>query len=141
MCFYAFMPERIFMINTDVFNYINVLDSAADASALRNKTIANNIANISTPHYKRQDVSFAANLQQALKNSRFETLDQKVDSLNTNRLRGVVYTDTEAYSYRLDGNNVDVDTENVYMAQNQLTYQGLTDSITAEFKNFKTVLK
>lgn len=135
------MPERIFMINTDVFNYINVLDSAADASALRNKTIANNIANISTPHYKRQDVSFAANLQQALKNSRFETLDQKVDSLNTNRLRGVVYTDTEAYSYRLDGNNVDVDTENVYMAQNQLTYQGLTDSITAEFKNFKTVLK
>ena len=129
------------MINTDVYNYINVLDSAADASSLRNKTIANNIANISTPHYKRQDVSFAANLQQALKNSRFETLDQKVDSLNMHRLRGVVYTDTEAYSYRLDGNNVDIDTENVYMAQTQLTYQGLTESINAEFKNLKAVLK
>ena len=129
------------MINSDSFNYIDVLTKAADASALRNKTIANNIANIDTPHYKRQDVSFAANLQQALKNSKFETLDEKVDSLNMKRLRGVVFTDTEAYSYRLDGNNVDVDTENVYMAEKQLMYQGLTNSISSEFEHYKAVLK
>ena len=129
------------MVNSDVFNYIDVITSAADASSLRNKTIANNIANIDTPHYKRQDVSFAANLQQALKNSKFETLDQKLDSLNIKKLRGVVYTDNEAFSYRLDGNNVDVDTENVYMAQNQLMYQGLTKSLTAEFNHYQAVTK
>ncbi|MBQ9359932.1 MAG: flagellar basal body rod protein FlgB [Lachnospiraceae bacterium] len=129
------------MINSDVFNYINVLTSAADASSLRNKTIANNIANIDTPHYKRQDVSFSANLQQALKNSKFETLDQKVDSLNIKKLRGVVFTDNDAFSYRLDGNNVDVDTENVYMAENQLMYQGLTKAITSEFSHLKAVTK
>lgn len=129
------------MVNTDTFNYVDVLTKAADASALRNKTIANNIANIDTPHYKRQDVSFAANLQQALKNSRYKTLDQKIDSLNTKRLKGVVFTDLEAYSYRLDGNNVDVDTENVYMAENQLMYQGLTKSLSSEFEHFKAVLK
>ncbi len=129
------------MINTDVFNYIDVITKAADASALRNKTIANNIANIDTPHYKRQDVSFAANLQQALKNSKFEKLDQKVASLNTNRLRGVVFTDNDAFSYRLDGNNVDVDTENVYMAENQIMYQGLTKSLSSEFQHFQTVSK
>ena len=129
------------MVNTDTFNYVDVLTRAADASALRNKTIANNIANIDTPHYKRQDVSFAANLQQALKNSRYKTLDQKIDSLNTKRLKGVVFTDLEAYSYRLDGNNVDVDTENVYMAENQLMYQGLTKSLASEFEHFKAVLK
>ncbi|HBB58671.1 MAG: flagellar basal body rod protein FlgB [Lachnospiraceae bacterium] len=129
------------MVNTDTFNYVDVLTRAADASALRNKTIANNIANIDTPHYKRQDVSFAANLQQALKNSRYKTLDQKIDSLNTKRLKGVVFTDLEAYSYRLDGNNVDVDTENVYMAENQLMYQGLTKSLSSEFEHFKAVLK
>ena len=104
-------------------------------------TTANNIANIDTPHYKRQDVSFAANLQQALKNSRFETLDQKVASINTKKLRGVVFTDNEAFSYRLDGNNVDVDTENVYMAQNQLMYQGLTKSLSSQFEHFKAVAK
>ena len=129
------------MVNSDVFNYIDVISSAADASSLRNKTIANNIANIDTPHYKRQDVSFSANLQQALKNSKFETLDQKVDSLNIKKLRGVVYTDNDAFAYRLDGNNVDVDTENVYMAQNQLMYQGLTKSLTAEFSHFQAVTK
>ena len=129
------------MVNSDVFNYIDVISSAADASSLRNKTIANNIANIDTPHYKRQDVSFSANLQQALKNSKFETLDQKVDSLNIKKLRGVVYTDNDAFSYRLHGNNVDVDTENVYMAQNQLMYQGLTKSLTAEFSHFQAVTK
>ena len=129
------------MVNTDTFNYVDVLTRAADASALRNKTIANNIANIDTPHYKRQDVLFAANLQQALKNSRYKTLDQKIDSLNTKRLKGVVFTDLEAYSYRLDGNNVDVDTENVYMAENQLMYQGLTKSLSSEFEHFKAVLK
>ena len=62
------------MINTDVYNYIDVLDKAADASSLRNKTIANNIANVDTPNYKRQDVSFASNLQEALKNSKYESL-------------------------------------------------------------------
>lgn len=129
------------MINSDVFNYVDVITSAADASSLRNKTIANNIANIDTPHYKRQDVSFSANLQQALKNSKFETLDQKVASLNTKKLRGVVYTDNDAYSYRLDGNNVDVDTENVYMAQNQVVYQGLTKSLSSQFEHFKAVSK
>ena len=129
------------MINSDVYNYIDVIKSAADASALRSKTIANNIANIDTPHYKRQDVSFAANLQQALKNSRFRTLDEKVDSLDMKKLRGVVFTDSESYSYRLDGNNVDVDTENVYMAENQIFYQGLTNSLDSEFRHLKSVLK
>ena len=129
------------MINSDIYNYIDVFTKAADASSLRNKTIANNIANIDTPHYKRQDVSFSANLQQALKNSRFETLDDKVKSLDSTKLRGVVYTDNEAFSYRLDGNNVDVDTENVYMAENQLMYQGLTKSLSSQFQNIQAVLK
>ncbi|MBO6197933.1 MAG: flagellar basal body rod protein FlgB, partial [Butyrivibrio sp.] len=42
------------MINSNVFDYINVMDKAADASWTRNEIIANNIANIDTPGYKRQ---------------------------------------------------------------------------------------
>ncbi|MCR5486763.1 MAG: flagellar basal body rod protein FlgB [Lachnospiraceae bacterium] len=129
------------MVNSGIYDYIDVLGKAADASALRQKTIANNIANVDTPHYKRQDVSFAENLQRALKNSRFKSLDEKVDSLKLSRLKGTVYTDTLNYSYRLDGNNVDIDTENVEMAANQLLYQGVTQSITAEFSNLQSVMK
>ncbi len=127
------------MFNTDVYDYINVLDRAADASALRNKAIANNMANIDTPGYKRQDVSFAAELEEALRHSKFESLDDKVGSIRLNRLRGRQYTDSEGYSYRLDGNNVDIETENAELAKNNILYNGLTQSINTEFQNLKMV--
>ena len=101
------------MVKSDIYDYINVLDRAADAAALRNKAIANNIANVDTPGYKRQDVSFAANLEEALRHSRFESLDDKISSVRLDRLKGKQYTDAEGYSYRLDGNNVDIETETV----------------------------
>ncbi len=129
------------MVNSGIYNYIDVLTKAADASALRQKAIANNIANVDTPHYKRQDVSFAENLERALRHSKFETLDEKVSSLKMDRLKGTVYTDSSNYSYRLDGNNVDIDTENVEMASNQLMYQGVTQSITSEFSHIQAVAK
>ena len=46
------------MIDSGVFSYINVLNKAADASWTRNEVLANNMANSSTPNYKRQDVTF-----------------------------------------------------------------------------------
>ena len=46
------------MINSNVFDYVNVLDKAADAAWLRNEVISNNIDNADTPGYKRQDVDF-----------------------------------------------------------------------------------
>lgn len=128
------------MIKTDVYDYVNVLDKAADASSQRNKAIANNIANIDTPGYKRQDVSFAANLEEALRHSRFESLDDKVGSIRLDRLRGRQYTDAVGYSYRLDGNNVDIETENAELAKNNLLYNGLTQSITAEFQNLRAAM-
>lgn len=58
------------MINTNVYDYINVLDKAADAAWLRNETIANNISNVDTPGYKRQDVAFEDQLRKAMGNSK-----------------------------------------------------------------------
>lgn len=133
------------MITSGVFDYVNVLSSAADGAWARNNAIANNIANIDTPNYKRQDVSFQWELQQALRNNKYTTLDQKVSDVNqNNRLSHFsprTYTDHAGYSYRLDGNNVDIDTENVEMASNQLLYNGIVQSINNEFTNLKTVIK
>ena len=132
------------MINTNVFNYINVLDKAADASWLRNEAISNNIANVDTPNYKRQDVSFETELQHALRSSKYVSLDDKVESLNSGRLSHIeprTYIDHAGFSYRLDGNNVDIDTENVELASNQIKYNALVQSIDQEFKNIKSVIK
>lgn len=129
------------MINTDVFDYINVLDKTADAASLRHRILSNNISNVDTPEYKRQDVSFEKELQRALKNSRYDSLDDKVGSVRLSRIQGKVYTDHENFSYRLDGNNVDIDNENVELASNQLKYNGVIQSIDSEFKNLQTVMK
>jgi len=126
------------MINTNAFDYINVLDKAADASWLRNEAISNNIANVDTPGYKRQDVAFEVELEKALGNNRYISMDEKVAGVRTGRLEGRPYTD---YSYRLDGNNVDIENENVMLAENQLKYQGLLASINQEFTNLQTVMK
>ena len=129
------------MIQTNAFDYINVLDRAADAAWQRNEAISNNIANVDTPGYKRQDVAFESVLQQALGNNRYEYMDDKVANVNLSRLRGRAYVDYANYSYRLDGNNVDIENENVMLAENQLKYQGLISSINQEFTNLKTVMK
>ena len=129
------------MINTNAFDYINVLDRAADASWLRNEAISNNIANVDTPGYKRQDVAFEVELEKALGMNRYVSMDAKVSAANNNRLEPRPYTDYANYSYRLDGNNVDIENENVYLAENQLKYQGLLTSITQEFTNLQTVMK
>ena len=126
---------------SNIFDYINVLDRAADASWLRNQAISNNIANATTPGYKRQDVSFEKELRRALGNSKYESMDSKVYNLNPNDINPRVYTDAADYSYRMDGNNVDIDTENVYLAENQIKYNALIDSMNKEFKNLASVMK
>ena len=129
------------MIQTNAFDYINVLNRAADAAWQRNEALSNNIANVDTPGYKRQDVAFESVLQKALGNNRYESMDEKVSNINLSRLRGRAYVDYANYSYRLDGNNVDIENENVMLAENQLKYQGLISSINQEFTNLQTVMK
>ena len=128
------------MITSGAFSYINVLDKAADASWLREATITNNLANVDTPGFKRKDVDFEGVLKTELGRSKYVTLDQKVKDLHMNHLNATAYTDSSNFSYRLDGNNVDVDTEQVELASEQLRYTALTDSITHEFSRFKIVL-
>lgn len=129
------------MINSNIFNYINVLDKAADAAYTRQDILANNLANSSTPNYKRQDVQFESLLQASLAGD--GNLDDKISQLNQNLgdLNGFVYTDHSSLSYRLDGNNVDVDQEEAYLAENQIRYQTLIDMMNQEFSRYDIVLK
>lgn len=129
------------MINSNVFDYVNVLQKAADASALRHDVLSNNIANMDTPGYKRQDVDFESQLRRALRSTRFKTIDDRVGDINTTELNPGVYTDSPGFSYRLDGNNVDIDTETGRLAENQIKYNGLITGINQEFSNLKLVMK
>lgn len=129
------------MINSNIYNYINILDKAADASNLRNELISNNIANVNTPNYKRKDINFESMLQAELAGEK--SLYKAVASANKDLtiLDPQVYTDNASLSYRLDGNNVDISTEEAYLAENQIKYQALVDLMSQEFSRYKSVLQ
>ena len=129
------------MFSTNAFDYVNVLDKAADASWRRETVLANNIANVNTPGYKRKDLDFEGVLKQELGRCKHTSLDEKIDNLHLNHLNPSVYTDLSNYSYRLDGNNVDIDVEEVEYASEQLRYQGITAGINNEFSRMRTVIK
>ena len=120
------------MISSSAFDYINVLDKALDASWERESIIANNLANVDTPGYKRRDLDFASVLEDELDKSKYVSLDH---------LTPRVYTDHANFSYRVDTNNVDVDQENVELASEQIRYRALTDCATFEFTELKQAMK
>ena len=129
------------MFSSNAFDYVNILDKAADASWMREKTIAHNIANVDTPGYKRRDIEVDTTLKQAIEKTKANNLHGAVTNLDVASLQPKVFTDYAGYSYRLDGNNVDVDTENVELASEQIKYQALTESISSEFARFKAGAK
>ena len=129
------------MFSTNVYSYINVLNKAADASWLREQTVMNNLANVNTPGYKRKDVDFQSVLRTELGNMKYTTLDSKVENADLSRLNASVYIDSANYSYRIDKNNVDIDTENVELASEKIRYDALTDSMTQEFNRLKTAMQ
>lgn len=130
-------------MNSGMFGFVNVLKAAADASWTREEVLTNNIANVDTPNYKRQDVDFTTYLRSALQrtNGGSSSLTNRVNNINYNDIAIRTYTDNSTLSYRLDGNNVDLSTENVELASEQINYNALIDSMNNEFSRFKTVLK
>jgi flagellar basal-body rod protein FlgB len=115
-------------------NNTDVLSKALDASSLKGEAITNNIANVDTPGYRRKDVVFESYLQQAIdshgkiKPDSLSRVFPKVIEVNTN------------LDYRIDGNNVDIDTEMGYLAQNQIKYNTLISQVNYNFNRLKMVL-
>ena len=128
------------MITSGIYNYVNILDKAADAANLRNELQTNNIANVSTPNYKRKDLDFESVLQGELAGENNLSKAVKKANQNLETLDAQVYTDNASLSYRLDGNNVDINTEEARLAENQIKYQALVDLMNQEFARYNTVL-
>lgn len=128
----------------DMFNNTYVLQRALDATWTKNKVISNNIANVDTPGYKRQKVEFESYLSQAVDNKalRGTTTNEKhipVGAGSMNRVKIDVREDT-ATAMRLDGNNVDVDSEMADLAKNNIMYNALIEKISGTFRNLRTAI-
>lgn len=119
-------------------NSINLLEKSLAYSSTKQKVIANNIANVDTPNYKAQDVSFKTELQNASirayrTNNRHIEFKQGASNIDI--------TTRTSTSYNHNGNNVDVDKEMADMAENQIYYNVLVDRMNSKFNGLKEALK
>ncbi|MBD5470618.1 MAG: flagellar basal body rod protein FlgB [Lachnospiraceae bacterium] len=127
--------------NSNVFDYINVMGAALDATTKREAIISNNIANVNTPNYKRKDIRFETELKNAFIRANGDSVDFRVKDLDLEALEPEVYTDYAKLSYRYDGNNVDINTENGIAAANQIKYNGLMEILNKNFTQLQSVMK
>lgn len=118
-----------------------------DAAALRQKVIANNIANVDTPHFKRVEVNFEDAFKRALdkKPNRltgFRT-DKQHFALNHNpdfhEVKPSMWRQNDTYS-RSDDNNVDMDVEMVELAKNELTMNALVESLNRKLARLNSAI-
>lgn len=119
-------------LDTKIFN---IMEGGLDGTSLRNRVLADNIANEDTPRFKRSDVNFENVLQAALKTKDAGQIDLKRTS--SRHLPGIgmpggdfVIQDLST-TIRNDGNNVDIDREMVYLAENTLQYNAIARSLTS----------
>lgn len=93
---------------------LTLLEKGLDASSLRQRVIANNVANVDTPGFKRSDVDFSAVLGEALGRTATPlplklTSEQHLPGIADSAQTGVVVD--QSTTLRNDGNNVDIDKE------------------------------
>lgn len=128
------MLERIINSGTQV-----LLQRTMDVSSLRNEVLADNIANIDTPGFKRKEVIFEDKLRNAMAGKTNEghlnlTNPRHIQIQNDDFLVEPEIRTMNDLSYRNDGNNVDIDVETARMTKNKLFYDALGQSMSYELK-------
>jgi flagellar basal-body rod protein FlgB len=122
---------------------VGVLSRALDASALRQKVIANNIANADTPNFQPSRVVFEDLLQDQLANSSFvgkRTNDRQIAIGNDKPVPSATIV-TQRTVMNNNGNGVDLDYEMTKMGENSIWYQSLVYGMNEEFRLLNTAIK
>lgn len=120
---------------------IQNLEKGLAYASVKQKTIAQNIANVDTPNYKSKDVSFEQIFSEAKRSSMtaYRTDNKHFEFQMRDYSPGVFnYTNMR---YRQNGNGVDMDKEQANLATNQIYYNALIDRVSGKLNSLQTVIK
>jgi flagellar basal-body rod protein FlgB len=109
------------------------LDLALGAAGKRQEVLANNLANVNTPGYKRLDVQFDDQLAKAVDAAKMG------DATQLNAL-GPGMSGDEGIAVRADGSSVDVDQEMAFLAENNVRYNALVQLAQKKLDGLKYVI-
>ena len=141
------MFESSFFMKTQ-----DLLERGLNASMVKRKVSADNIANVDVPHFKRSEVTFEENLKLAIESERTEkiktvptktTASRHIEffkSLDYREVRPKTHIDYLT-SMRADGNNVDMEKEMTTAAQVQMHYNMMVERMNQNTRLLNIVMK
>lgn len=123
-----------------------ILERSLDASSLRHKVLANNIANVDTPNFKRSDISFDSALQSYLDDDSIPIKGMvthprhiPIGVHSFSQIQPEIVAE-DSTTYNNNGNNVDIDSEMTQLAQNQIKYNALIQQINGHFAKLRNAI-
>lgn len=132
----------------------DMLEMGMDASLKRRSVLANNIANVSVPNFKRSEVSFESDLKRAVESER--NFEESAIRLRTDDPKHVSRAPTHYRDYRTvspkvhldylskmrnDGNNVDMEDESMKIVRNQLHFGLLANRIGGNYRQLNQLIR
>lgn len=118
------------------------------AASLRQEVIANNLANVNTPKFKRSEVAFEALLAKELYGDRREgtlplvrTHDKHLPVSGFKKRAEAKIELDGSTEMRVDQNNVDVDIEMASLAKNQIYYNAMATELGGYVSRVKSVMQ
>ena len=109
---------------------VTLLESALRGTSLRSKAIANNIANIQTPNYRRKEVEFGHLLEKALQDGKAAVAD----------VEPLLFAPKNS-AVDATGNDVDLDTEFGHMIENGALHKTYLRLMTKMYKQMDMAIR
>ena len=125
---------------------VELLSKTLDLRAKRHALITSNLANVETPQYTPTDLSFEAELNNALKNG---GKDQRTNSrhiplkgggVSLDRVQGEV-VELQSRNVGPDGNGVEMEAEMGRMVENQIMYNTSVQLLSKKMEMMKQAIR
>jgi flagellar basal-body rod protein FlgB len=122
-------------------NSIKAAKLALDGLSKRQQLIGRNIANIDTPGYHSQEISFETAIQRALKtNGQIQPAMSQPGHMSITGNQPFYQTkDRPGGTARADENNVDIDVELSQMTETGIQYQAVSQEVSKKLALLKTI--
>jgi len=127
-------------------NRLPVLNRGLDAYALRQRTIAKNIANVTTPDYKPEKVKFEELFGKAVSSAVGEVSNEKHIPIGVNNEDNDVVPEVDVPEvpqpqvYMSGESHVSIDKEMAELAQNQIRYRFAARAVKSYFQGMQNAI-
>ncbi len=112
-------------------NNIEILSKLLDLTSVKNKAIANNIANVNTPGYRKLEVTFQEELREAVKSKNIDKINNVEEEIAFSK-NAII---------RKNGSNVDMDKELVEFFKSSDKHSICLEILSKKFKSIISAIQ